>query len=241
MERRGKYIVIGEDVSMGSNVVIGHHVVIHDGTIIGDNVYIHDHAVIGKLPMKAKRSTTTSIDPGLPPSVIGEGCIIGTGSIIYRGAELMRDVFVADLATIRENVAIGEETIIGRGVSVENNCSIGGRCKLETGSYLCAYSTLEDDVFIAPYVVTTNDNSLARGKDRFRSLKGVWVKRGGRVGAGAVMLPGKVVHEEGAAAAGSVVTRDIEGKTFVAGVPARFLREVPQEQWLERPSSGEQE
>ncbi|WP_317259140.1 N-acetyltransferase [Paenibacillus sp. J5C2022] len=235
MTGRGKYVVIGEGVRIGSNVAIGHHVVIHDGSVIGDHVRIHDHAVIGKLPMKAKRSATTAIDPSLPPTIIGDGCTIGTGSIIYRGAELARDVFVADLATVREKVAIGEETIVGRGVAIENACTVGVRCKLETGSYLCAYSALEDDVFIAPYVVTTNDNAMARGKHRFRSFKGVTVKRGGRAGAGAVILPGVVIHEEGAAAAGSVVTRDVEAKRIVAGVPARYLREVPREQWLEAP------
>lgn len=230
---QGSHVVIGENVKLGESVVIGHHVVIHDGSLIGSHVRIHDHAVIGKLPMKAKNSATTSSPIGISPAIIEEGCTIGTGAVIYRGAHLGKEVFVADYATVRERVSVGSATIIGRGVAVENDCSIGANCKLETNSYLCAFSALEDDVFIAPCVTTTNDNYLARSQQRFGQFRGVTIKRGGRVGAGATILPGRTIHEEGVAAAGSVVTRDIPPRTIVSGVPARKLRDVPPEQWLE--------
>lgn len=229
----GKHVVIGRDVKLGDGVVIGHHVVIHDGSEIGSHVHIHDHAVIGKLPMKAKNSATTAAAAALEPAVLGDGCTVGTGAVIYRGARLGQEAFVADYATIRERVSVGSATIIGRGVAIENDCSIGANCKLETNSYLCAFSTLEDDVFIAPCVTTTNDNYLARSKRRYGQFKGVTVKRGGRVGANATLLPGRTIHEEGVAAAGSVVTKDVPAKTIVAGVPAQKLRDVPPEQWLE--------
>jgi acetyltransferase-like isoleucine patch superfamily enzyme len=224
---------IGDAVTIGRNVVIGHFAVIHDGTVIGDHVVIHDGAVIGKAPMKARNSATTKAGGGLPPAVIKEGCTIGTGAVIYRGACLEKDVFVADLATVRERVVIGERTIVGRGVAIENDCKVGSSCKLETNAYLCAFSTLEDHVFVAPCVVTTNDNYMARSAARFAQFKGVTIKCGGRIGAGATILPGRIIYEDGAVAAGSVVTKDVAARTIVAGVPARFLREVPQEQWLE--------
>ncbi|RJE84664.1 N-acetyltransferase [Paenibacillus sp. 1011MAR3C5] len=229
----GGHVVIGEGVKFGENVVIGHHAVIHDGSEIGSHVRIHDHAVIGKLPVKAKNSATTSTNVALAPAVIQDGCTIGTGAVVYRGVLLGSDVFVADYATVRERVTVGAATIIGRGVAIENDCSIGANCKLETNSYLCAFSVLEDDVFIAPFATTTNDNYLARSQQRFGQFRGVIIKRGGRVGANATILPGRTIHEEGVAAAGSVVTRDIPPRTIVVGVPARRLRDVPPEQWLE--------
>lgn len=230
----GDYVTLGRGVVVGVGVIIGHGAVIHEETVLGDYVRIHDYAVVGKLPMKAKKSATTSDGTDLQPAIIEDGCTIGTGAIVYRGAHLSRDVFVADLATVRERVKVGEATIIGRGVAVENDCAVGARCKLETNSYICAYSVLEDDVFIAPCVVTTNDNYLARTNERFSSFKGVTVMRGGRVGANATILPGKVIHPDGAVAAGSVVTRDVPARTVVAGNPARKLRDVPEEQWLEK-------
>lgn len=227
----GKYTIIEEGVTIGKDVKIGNGVVIYKGTKIGDHVVIHDHAVIGKQPMRAKRSALSEKGE-VDGAIIGNGCTIGTSSIIYAGATLGDDVFVADLATVRERVLIGKETIVGRGVAIENDCKIGERCKLETNSYITAYSYLEDDVFIAPCVVTTNDNFMGRTKERFKHFKGVTVKRGGRIGANATVLPGKVVAEDAQVAAGSVVTKHVMSEQVVLGNPAKAVRRVPEEQLL---------
>lgn len=228
----GLNTVIEKEVTLGEHVVIGNNVVIYAKTIIGNHVTIHDNAVIGKRPMKAKNSALAQ-QSEVPVAAIADHCIIGTSSIIYAGARLSNHVFVADLATIRERVRIGENTIVGRGVAIENDCSIGANCKLETNAYITAYSTLEDFVFVAPCVVTTNDNYMGRSKERFKHFKGVTVKKGGRIGANATILPGKVIKEEGAVAAGSVVTRDVESKEVVAGIPAKKLHDLPDDQLLE--------
>ena len=70
-----------------------------------------------------------------------------------------------------------EYTIIGRGVTVENYVKIGKRCKLESKCYITAYSELEDHVFIASGVVTSNDNCLGRTEERLKHFKGFTVKR----------------------------------------------------------------
>lgn len=224
-------VIIGEHVQFGENVTIGNNVIIYDGVQIGNNVMIQDNAVIGKQPARAKNSILPEVKK-LPPTVIGSGVTIGTSSIIYANADIADDVFVADLATIRERVTIGEKTIVGRGVAVENDCTVGKYCKLETNCYITAYSTIEDYVFIAPCVVTTNDNYMARSKERYEHFKGVTIKTGGRIGANATILPGKTIHEDGAVAAGSVVTKDVEKESIVAGVPAKALRTVPEAQLL---------
>jgi UDP-3-O-[3-hydroxymyristoyl] glucosamine N-acyltransferase len=224
--------VIGENVRIGAQCRLGHHVVIHDDTVVGDNVRIDDHATLGKRPMRAANSATTK-EQELPPLRIGEACIVGTGVVLYRGAAIDGKVLMADLCTVRENVTIGRGTIVGRGVTIENYCSIGRFCKLESECYLCAYSTLEDRVFIAPGVVTSNDNFVGRTQERFKHFKGVTVKKGGRIGAGSVTLPGVVVGEDGLVAAGSVVTRDVPARTVVVGTPARVWRDVPVAQLLE--------
>lgn len=227
----GQNVIIKEDVTFGENVVIGNNVIIYEGTKIGNYVIIQDNAVIGKQPTRAKNSILPEVKK-LPPAVIGSGVTIGTSSIIYANAELADDVFVADLATVRERVKIGEKTIVGRGVSVENDCTVGKKCKLETNCYITAYSTLGDYVFVAPCVVTTNDNYMARSKERFDKFKGVTIKTGGRVGANTTILPGKVIEEDGTVAAGSIVSKDVPKEKLVVGTPARVLREVPENQLL---------
>ena len=219
-------------VNYGDNCQFGHNVVIREGTIIGDNVRIDDNAIIGKLPMRASMSILKE-EKNLTPTVIGDNCIIGANTVIYIGSKIANNVMVADLASVRENTTIGEYTIIGRGVTIENYVMIGKRCKLESNCYITAYSYLGDYVFIAPGVITSNDNYLGRTEERFKHFCGITVKRGGRIGAGAVILPGKVIGEDALVAAGSVVTKDVPARMVVMGSPARAVRDVPEEQLIE--------
>ncbi len=228
----GRYSVIEKNVTVGKACTIGNNVTIYPGTQIGDSVRIDDNTVIGKQQMKAATSATTK-EQKLPPAKIGDNCIIGTSVVIYAGANLGKKILVADLSTIRENVSVGDFTIVGRGVAIENFCKIGSYCKLETNVYITAYSELEDHCFIAPCVATSNDNYMARSKERFKHFRGVTVKRGGRIGLNATILPGKVIGEDSQVAAGAVVTRDTPPKKIVLGIPAKPWRDVPEDQLLE--------
>jgi UDP-2-acetamido-3-amino-2,3-dideoxy-glucuronate N-acetyltransferase len=227
----GEYCVIEKGAVVGKNCRLGHHVVIHAGTVVGDDVRIDDFACIGKLPMRAANSAVTG---GAVPDAahISNGCIIGTHAVVYAGCTLGCHVLVADLATVRESVTIGDATIIGRGAAIENCCHIGKACKIETNAYITAYSEIGDGCFIAPGVVTSNDNFAGRSKARFSAFRGVTVKSGGRIGAGAVILPGRVIGADGFAAAGSVVTHDVPDGVVVAGSPARELKKVSENQKL---------
>ena len=228
----GEFCRMGDNVVIGDGCEIGNRVVIHDGTVIGCRVRIDDGAVIGKSPMRAANSAVTK-EQQLPPAKVGDNCIIGTGAVIYRGCAIGRKVLVADLATIRENVTVGDFTIVGRGVAIENYCKIGRYVKLETNVYITAYSELEDRVFVAPCVATSNDNFIGRTEERFKHFKGVTVRRGGRIGVNATILPGITIGEDALVAAGAVVTKDVPPRKIVAGVPARVVRDVPTEQLLE--------
>ncbi len=229
----GHFCVVGEGVTIGNGCQIGHHVTIHDGTAIGDFVRIDDHTTVGKQPMRAPNSAVTP-DRRQPPARIGNRCLIGASVVLYAGCTLGEKVLVADLATIREEVTIGDFTIVGRGVAVENQCRVGRYCKLETNAYLTAYSELENRVFVAPGVLTSNDNFMGRTEERFEHFKGVVVRRGGRLGVGAVILPGKEVASDAVVAAGALLTKDAEAEAICAGIPARSFRPVPAEQKLDQ-------
>lgn len=228
----GNYCVIEDDVQIGANCILGHHVVIRSGTRIGESVRIDDHTSIGKLPMRAANSAVSK-DAAAGPCIIGSKVLIGSNVVLYAGSIIEDEVLLADFSSVREHVSIGAKTIVGRGVAIENHCSIGASCKLETNAYIAAFSEIGDFVFIAPGVLTSNDNFAGRSEKRFKHFKGVTVRRGGRLGVGSVLLPGREVHEDGLVAAGSVVTRDVAPRQIVAGVPARTLRDVDEDQLLE--------
>ncbi|MGC9322938.1 MAG: acyltransferase, partial [Kosmotogaceae bacterium] len=119
------------------------------------------------------------------------------------------------------------------GATVENGTSVGKRVKIETGAYITAFSTIEDYCFIAPEVTFTNDNYLGRTEERKKHFKGPTVKKGARIGANATLLPGVIVGEDALVAAGSVVTKDLAPRKIYAGIPAKYIRDVPKEQLIE--------
>jgi acetyltransferase-like isoleucine patch superfamily enzyme len=93
--------------------------------------------------------------------------------------------------------------------------------------------TIEDHVFVAPCVQTTNDNFMGRTEKRHALIKGATIRRGARIGGGVVLCPGIEIGAEAFIAAGAVVTRDAPAGKVLMGVPARVVRDVPAEELLE--------
>ena len=224
-------LVLGEGVQLGADVEIGANVVIHDGTVIGDGVVIQDNVVLGKQPKLSKRSTSAKKEP-LAPLEIGAGAAICSGAVVYAGTVLGPDVIIGDQASVRERCTLGEGVVVGRGVCVENDVPIGAFTKIQSNSYITAYSELEDHVFIAPCVTTTNDNFMGRTDERHALIKGAIIRRGARVGGGVVILPGIEIGAEAFVAAGALVTRDVPAGKLVAGLPAQVWRDVPPEEMV---------
>ena len=204
--------------------------VVFPGTVIGEGCRILDYAVVGKQPALSPRSTADREE--LPPLVLGAGTVVSTGAIVFAGTTIGEGGVVGDQACIRERCVIGDDVVVGRGSLVENDTSIGDRTKIQADAYVTAYSTLEEDVFIAPCVVTTNDNFMGRTEKRHALRKGPTIRRGARIGGGAVLLPGIEVGEEAFVGAGAVVLRDVPPRALMVGNPARQIREVPEEELL---------
>jgi acetyltransferase-like isoleucine patch superfamily enzyme len=204
--------------------------VVHPGTVLGDGVKVLEYAVVGKQPALSPRSTA-SREP-LPPAEIGDDSIVSTGAIVFAGTRIGARAILGDQSCVRERVTLGDDVVVGRGSLVENDTTIGSSTKIQADAYITAYSTLEDDVFVAPCVVTTNDNFMGRTERRHELRRGPTIRRGARIGGGAILLPGVEVGEEAFVGAGAVVTRDVPPRKLVVGSPARVLRDVPDEELL---------
>lgn len=189
--------------------------VVAPGTVIGPGCVVEPHAVLGKIPRRAGQPPAD-----LPPLVLGEGVTVCAGAVIYAGSTIGDGVIVGDQAQVRERTTIGPGSVVGRGAGVDNDVTIGARVKLQSQVYVTAFSTIEDDVFVGPCAMTTNDDTMGRHGPGYQ-LRGATLRRACRIGGGAVLTPGVEVGEEAFVAAGAVVTRDVPARGWVAGVPAR--------------------
>jgi acetyltransferase-like isoleucine patch superfamily enzyme len=204
--------------------------IVYPGTVLGEGVKVLENAVVGKQPSLSPRSTAKREE--LPPTEIGEGTIVSTGAIVFAGSRIGARVILGDQSCVRERVTVGDDVVIGRGSLVENDTTSGALTKIQAMAYITAFSTLEEQVFIAPCVQTTNDHYLGRTEQRHELMQGPTIRRGARVGGGAVLLPAVEIGEEAFVGAGAVVTKDVPARAVVVGNPARKIREVPDDELL---------
>jgi acetyltransferase-like isoleucine patch superfamily enzyme len=164
---------------------------------------------------------------------IGSDVLIGGNVVIHAGVEIGDGARVGDHAQIRDRAVIGPGATIGSLTSVDPEVVVGARASVQARCYLAAGTVVEEDVFIGPGVTFANDNTMDRHPPR-TPLRGPRLRRACRVGAGVVVCPAVEIGEEAFVAAGAVVVADVPPRGVAMGVPARVVREVPDEDLLER-------
>jgi acetyltransferase-like isoleucine patch superfamily enzyme len=224
--------VIHEGVRIGPGATIGAGVVVHRGVEIGSGCTIEDLVVMGKHPRLRPGSSAAGAEE-LGPLVLEAGATVCAGAVLYAGTRIGERAIIGDQAQVRERARVGAGSVVGRGSCVDFDVSVGARVLIQTGVYVTGRSVVEDDVFLGPGVLTTNDHSMGRHPPG-ESLRGPVFRRACRVGGGVVVLPGVEIGEEAFVAAGAVVTRDVGPRQVVMGAPARARREVGGEDLIER-------
>ena len=222
--------VVEDGVVLGAGSSVGPCAVLFAGTRVGEACVVEAGAVLGKRPRL--RSGSRAGLGELADLEVGDGATICAGAVVYAGALIGPGVIVGDQAHVRERSRSGARSVLGRGSSIEFDVVVGERVLIQSDANLTAGCVVEDDVFIAPGVRTTNDNTMGR-HDGSRPLRGAVFRRACRVGGGAVLLPGVEIGEEAFVAAGAVVTRDVPSRAVVMGVPARVVRQVSEADLLE--------
>ena len=145
-------------------------------------------------------------------SIIDSNVSIGEGTKIWA------------FSHVSEGAVIGKNCMIGEGVHIGRNVVLGDNCKVQNHSLLYEGVTLEDDVFIGPNVITTNDLYPRAFGEWGHRFKETLIKKGVGIGANSTIVCGVTLHEYAMVAAGSVVTKDVMKKSLVKGSPARHHR-----------------
>jgi UDP-2-acetamido-3-amino-2,3-dideoxy-glucuronate N-acetyltransferase len=126
-------------------------------------------------------------------------------------------------AHVMKGARVGARCNLGEGVFVESGVTIGDDVTIKNGVALYDGVRIEDEVFIGPHAVFTNDlrprsGPLKRSASTFQPTR---VRRGATVGANATVICGLDIGQYAMVAAGAVVTKDVPSHALIAGVPAR--------------------
>ena len=126
-----------------------------------------------------------------------------------------------------KNVTIWDGTHIDSPSKLEigDNVSINRRSVIHAGGGV----KIADNVLVGPGVVIYSQNHNFHQKDININLQGynteaVIINENVWVGAQSIILPGVTIGTNSIIGAGSVVKKDIEADTIVAGNPAKFIR-----------------
>lgn len=196
---------MSESVTRYPNVRIGREAILYPPVILG-------------LPPRGRSE-------GELPCLIGDYATLRPFTTIYAGTRIGDHFQTGQCVSIREDNEIGDYVSVGTSSSLEFGNRIGNRVRIHTGCFL-ELVEIEDDCFIGPRVVFTDDPH-PWNCTRYRECRGgVRVKRFARIGANATILPGVTIGGNSLVGAGAVVVKDVPENTVVAGNPARVIKRI---------------
>lgn len=187
------------------------------GVAVGPGADLQAPCVVGKAPRGAA--------DGELPLIIGSGAVIRPFTTIYAGSTFGDRLQTGQGASIREDNRVGDDVSIGTNAVLEFGNRIGSRVRIHSGCFL-EMVTIEDDVFVGPHVVFTDDPHPMNCPHYKECKGGATVRRLARIGANATILPGVVIGENALVGAGSVVVDDVPPGAVVVGNPARMVKHV---------------
>ncbi len=143
-------------------------------------------------------------------------------AIVEDGAELGEGTRVWHHAHIRAGAQIGAGVTIGKNVFVDAGVRIGDRSKVQNNVSVYAGVTVEEDVFLGPACVLTNDR-IPRANTSSWEIVPTLIRKGASVGANATIVCGVELGEGCMVAAGALVNSDVPPFGLVVGVPSRVI------------------
>ena len=122
-------------------------------------------------------------------------------------------------AIIRDKVLIGDNAVIMMGATINIGAEIGADSMIDMGAVLGGRAIVGRHCHIGA-------GTVLAGVVEPASAEPVRIDDNVMIGANAVVIEGVHVGEGAVIAAGAVVTHDVAPHTMVAGVPAKFIKNV---------------
>ena len=143
---------------------------------------------------------------------------------VHPEAKIGEGTQIWNQAQVRERAELGTNCVISKNVYIDLDVKIGNNVKIQNNASVYKGATIEDDVFIGPNVVFTNDlrpRALIWNEKR---LQKILVKKGASIGAGAIIICGnRIIGEHAMIGAGAVVTKNVPPHALAVGNPAKII------------------
>jgi acetyltransferase-like isoleucine patch superfamily enzyme len=141
-------------------------------------------------------------------------------AIVEPGAELGSGTKVWHHAHVRAGASLGRECSLGKNVFVDAGVRIGNGVRIQNNVSVYAGVTIEDEVFVGPSAVFTNDLYPRAHGSAWVAVPTI-VRTGASVGANATLICGVEIGSWAMVAAGAIVTKSVAPNQLVLGQPAR--------------------
>ena len=150
--------------------------------------------------------------PFVHEKALCESTDIGAGTRVWAFAHVMKGAKIGEDCNVADHAFIESGAVLGNRVTVKNAVLVWDKV------------TIEDEVFLGPNMVFTNDlNPRVAFKKAPSAFLPTRVKRGSSIGANATIVCGVTLGEHCFVGAGSVIIRDVPAHAMVVGNPARRI------------------
>ena len=197
---------------LGDGVEVGPFSIVHGDVELGEGTVVGSHCELGH----------PSVAGDVGPLRIGAGSLIRSYSLFYAGSTFGPRLQTGHRVTVREGVEAAEDLRIGTLCDLQGDASFGRHVRLHSNVHIGQGSTVEEFVWIFPYVVLTNDPHPP--SDGFHV--GAVIERFAVVATSSVVLPGVRVGEGSLVAAHALVREDVPPGAICAGVPGKVRGSV---------------
>jgi acetyltransferase-like isoleucine patch superfamily enzyme len=183
---------------------------------IGDNIHCDPNVFIGYRPGRKIDDLKTSL---------GAHAQLRTGTVIYGGSHIGEHLQTGHNVVIREQNTLGDYVQIWNNTTIDYGCMIGNHVKIHTNCYIAQFTTIEDDVFIAPGVTIAND--LHPGcAFSLQCMRGPTIERGVQIGVNVTIIPRVTIGAYSVIGSGAVVTSNIPPRSLVVGNPGHVIKNI---------------
>lgn len=197
--------IVSAEAKLSDNVEVGPFTIIHDNVEIGAGTKIGSNCELG---------VPSPLSDGSPLS-IGDGSTIRSHSVFYEGSSFGEKLTTGHRVTVREMTQAGCGFQIGTLSDIQGHCEIGDYVKFHSNVHVGQHTSIDDYVWVFPYVVFTNDPHPPS-----EVMQGVKVKSFAAIATMSTVLPGVTIGEGALVGACSAVSKDVGDHRIVVGNPA---------------------